>query len=168
MQICNATGLRIMNGRHDKDRAIGKFTCYNNNGSSVVNYLLTKYKNVDKLIEFYVGGANDYSKHVPIVFSIATKCNINEQYIKAPKIILKWRDESKADFIRCNSDNIAEMENIVNKMELNDCDINNVVNDFTNFLQSCSFQVFGKVIHDKGVHIARSPWFNDTYRKCKK
>ena len=167
LQICKETGLRIMNGRHDKDRAIGKFTCYNNNGSSVVDYLLTKYENFDKLIEFYVGDANEYSKHVPIVFSIATKCIINEQCIKAPKRILKWRDESKADFIRCISENIAEMENIVNKLEFNDCDINNVVNDFTNILHSCSFQVFGKVIHDKGVHIVRSPWFNDTCRKCK-
>ena len=60
-----------------------------------------------------------------------------------------------------------EMENIVNKMELNDCDINNGVNEFTNILHSCSFQVFGKVIHDKGVHIVRSPWFNDTCRKYK-
>ena len=39
LRICKETGLRIVNGRLHNDECIGNNTCYDNKGSSVVDYL---------------------------------------------------------------------------------------------------------------------------------
>ena len=40
LDTCISTGLRIVNGRHGMDNGIGKLTCNNSRGGSVVDYLL--------------------------------------------------------------------------------------------------------------------------------
>ena len=72
LHICKETGLRIVNGRLHNDERIGNYTCYNNKGSSVVDYLLMNHDNFDNVIDFMVCDANEYSKHAPITFSVKT------------------------------------------------------------------------------------------------
>ena len=51
IEFCKASGYRIMNGRVDKDNS-SNFTCFANNGNSVVDYALLRQENflmVEKL-----------------------------------------------------------------------------------------------------------------------
>ena len=40
LDMCKGTGLRIANGRLGSDFGVGKYTCFNRNGSSVIDYLI--------------------------------------------------------------------------------------------------------------------------------
>ena len=42
LDLCNSSGLRILNGRVGKDKHVGRFTCVKGNGRSVVDYVLSK------------------------------------------------------------------------------------------------------------------------------
>ena len=84
IHMCKETGLRILNGRHDMDQCVGKYTCFNHNGASVVDYLLTNFKNFKDVNYFCVGDLTQYSKHVPVIFKITAdvRCKKNTDVFK--------------------------------------------------------------------------------------
>ena len=63
INFCKSTGYRIANGRIGSDKENGNFTCYKPNGNSIVDYLLIKDKDFDKLSNFEIGELNEYSDH---------------------------------------------------------------------------------------------------------
>jgi hypothetical protein len=42
LEFCQASGLRILNGRCGEDNNFGKYTCINTQGSSVIDYVLCR------------------------------------------------------------------------------------------------------------------------------
>ena len=52
------------------DKKQGNFTCYKSNGNSIVDHLLVKEKDFDKLINFEIGELNEYSDHCFLSFKI--------------------------------------------------------------------------------------------------
>ena len=98
LQLCRETGLRVINGRHGDDCNIGIFTCFDNNGSSVVDYVLTYASNHHNIKHFSVEDVTEYSKHSPIVFKILTN-HVNITYDKSEcKKVLKWDLERRDDY----------------------------------------------------------------------
>ena len=61
--FCKSTGCRTANGRIGSDKENGHFTCYKPNGNRIVDYLLIKDKDFDKLSNFEIGELNEYSDH---------------------------------------------------------------------------------------------------------
>ena len=99
LHICKETGLRIVNGRLHNDECIGNYTCYNNRGSIVVDYLLTNYDNFDNVIDFMVGDANEYSKHAPISFSVKTNHTTHTARTTKIKNIIRLRSDRQDEYI---------------------------------------------------------------------
>ena len=52
------------------DKFVSKYTCFNHSGASVVDYLLTNFKNFKDVNYFCIGELTQYSKHVPVIFKI--------------------------------------------------------------------------------------------------
>ena len=73
LELCQATGLLIVNGRLFNDMNQGKFTFCSQVGQSTVDYLLTDLSNFDILSFFDVLDFNQFSDHSPILFRISTK-----------------------------------------------------------------------------------------------
>ena len=56
IEMCQSTDMKIMNGRLDKDKAIGAFTCYNKNGGkSAIDYAIASYELFTMVKGFEIG-----------------------------------------------------------------------------------------------------------------
>ena len=81
IKLCNNHSLRVANGQTPGDR-VGNYTCFNNGGASVVDYLLTEiplYKNID----FKVIPPEFDSKHA----ATATTFKISKLRIEKRKLL---------------------------------------------------------------------------------
>ena len=65
IKLCNNHSLRVANGGTPGDRG-GNYTCFNNGGASVVNYLLTEIPLHKNILDFKVLPPEFDSKHAPI------------------------------------------------------------------------------------------------------
>ena len=54
IDICIATGLKIVNGRFGKDEGTGRLTCHTYSGGSVIDYVLTESAYLTHLCNFEV------------------------------------------------------------------------------------------------------------------
>ena len=70
LNFCKMSSYRIPNGRLGKDRKQGNFTCYKPNCNSIVDYMLVKEKDFDKISDFKIGELNEYSDHSYLTFKI--------------------------------------------------------------------------------------------------
>ena len=68
--LCQSSGLRIVNGRYSLDKHVGKFTCYKDNGQSVVDYLLAQENLFNSLLLFEIGEKWPDSDHCPVTFHL--------------------------------------------------------------------------------------------------
>ena len=63
LEFCKATGLRVVNGRLGLDANVGKYTCVNTQGASVVDYVLCKQCFFKYIHKFAVHDPNIVSDH---------------------------------------------------------------------------------------------------------
>ena len=66
IDICVATGLKIVNGRFGKDEGTGRLTCHTYSGGSVIDYVLTESAYFTHLCNFEVWDPLLVSDHCPI------------------------------------------------------------------------------------------------------
>ncbi len=72
LDLCKESDLRIVNGRHSRDKGIGQYTFIRGNSKSVIDYLISQANNFDNILYFSVGVKPLESDHCPIVFKL--KC----------------------------------------------------------------------------------------------
>ena len=73
VDICKATGVVILNGRKTGE-LYGKYTCFQWNGSSTVDYVLVNENLYDNIVLFKVGKFISWiSDHCAIHFQISFK-----------------------------------------------------------------------------------------------
>ena len=70
LDLCKQTGLRILNGRFDKDKE-GNFTHVGSRGSSVVDYVIATQNLFNNISSFEVNAPNILSDHCSIKFSLS-------------------------------------------------------------------------------------------------
>ena len=73
LDFCKSSGLRIVNGRVNKNES-GNFTCFTQKGNSVVDYVLVKEDFLEQIADLNVGNINEFSDHAPI--QVAIKANL--------------------------------------------------------------------------------------------
>ena len=73
LELCQVTGLLIVNGRLFNDMNQGKFTFCSQAGQSTVDYLLTGLSDFEIVSIFDVLGFNEFSDHSSISFHLYTK-----------------------------------------------------------------------------------------------
>ena len=87
IEFCKSSGYRIMNGRVDKDNSCN-FTCFANNGNSIVDYALLRKENFCMVEKLRVGELCELSDHSPIEISLKTSyvSNRNESLFEVSEV----------------------------------------------------------------------------------
>ena len=124
LNFCQASGLRIMNGRIGSDSGIGKFTCVTENGCSVVDYVLRRPDLMKYFKSFTVEDPNICFDLCEINFSFCrSKYNDKEVYDDAFQHIeytYKWDMDGKEGFIQTLRSEIIQdrLNRITNALQL--------------------------------------------------
>ena len=167
LELCQATGLLIVNGRLFNDMNQGKFTFCSQVGQSTVDYLLTDLSNFDILSFFDVLNFNEFSDHSPVLFRISTEHQRNSTNdIETNNITRKivW-DKTKINEFRSKLMNSHDTFLEQNTDAQNE-PVDHVVQSLTRYLHDTAFDVFGKTScntnyapqHKK----VRNEWFDET------
>lgn len=169
-------GLQILNGRTLGD-SMGKFTCIQYGGSSVVDYLITspginKYVKYMSILPFTM-----YSDHKPLTLSLnfTTRVtnNLDLRFDKAP---LRYKHNSNSlrdlGIVLADTHLIEQCELIVNKSYTQDRNGTHQLNtDITNHLRTIGDKCLQTTKHLKPPNphgpSNNSPWFNQDLRKSK-
>ena len=70
IDLCKAASCQIVNGRLYDDFSIGKFTYCGSQGSSTIDYVISKESSFKLFSHFSVGDFNEFSDHAPIYFNL--------------------------------------------------------------------------------------------------
>ena len=144
LDFCRQSGVRVMNGRIGDDRGVGRYTCVQSNGSSVVDLVLCKQDMMSFFNYFTVDEPNILSDHCLIRFNIGklpmhsedSNFQIDRNSNMCSKY--KWKDDRKDLYIQsCRDNNIVEqlsfLSNDLNG-DISSGDINDNLNSFCNCL----------------------------------
>jgi hypothetical protein len=77
IELCKASGLRMLNGRVFKDKNIGKYTRVETTGCSVVDYVVCDAHASNCIVDFEVGPKMPESDHCPLIFALQSGTNVN-------------------------------------------------------------------------------------------
>ena len=100
LDLCKSTGLRICNGRYYNCKS-GAFNFVGNNGCSVIDYLLTRVCDFDRLTLFGIMEINAFSDHAPLQFAFKTYSDLNTNIEHAREAtFIRWDNIKAAEFKR--------------------------------------------------------------------
>ena len=165
LNICKEASLRIVNGRLGLDKQQGNFTYQSVLGKSVIDYVLLQPEMFDNVMHFAVHGIYTFSDHAPLQISFNIKKNpqVNSQNKTIHKLV--W-DRNRINCFRDSlSDNLVEIDLLVDRIENGNLNINDGVEIFGTILYNSADQVFGKNVMVKSGQSSStrkytSPWFN--------
>jgi hypothetical protein len=172
LSLCKATGLRILNGRHE-DGLANDFTYNGPFGLSVLDYLLSKCELFKYIQKFIVCNFTQYSDHAPLHFELKADiaCS-NTRDQGTPRNTFRWKQES-VDLcraaVRTNLDLLSSISNchIVTQKQMDDC-----VDSFTCTLNDIMSPFVKQGSHDHMYYkknatkrMEDKPWFDDTLKK---
>ena len=148
IDLCTATGLRILNGRKLGD-ITGKFTCFQYHGRSVVDYAIAN-RDIFNMIEYFKVHSfrGDISDHCKISLQLNNQNNtlLHKQTHKQNKTALSTQNTLPTKYYWDTSSPIAftkamestEISNIITtlneNLKHNIVNIDETVNQFTNIL----------------------------------
>lgn len=147
LDVCKETGLRIVNGRVGADRGIGKLTCHVRQGSSVVDYVLTRAEYFHNITEFDVCDINVHSDHCALRFKILGN-TINASIPPKGYKCYSWCKDHAAELCRkINSDYVQGKYNILRETgcSLTADGINRAVSIFTDTVNFVKWQILCSV-----------------------
>ena len=158
LDMCKGLDLSIINGRKTGN-IFGNFTCFQWNGNSVVDYLITSEQLFKKIPNFKVGEFIPWlSDHCPLNFSLelnkTKEIPLAKNMTDGPKHFI-WSDKSKNDFLNQLSkpDTIHQIEII---MTLYTNDTIKMVSSLTGILIKTAKEAKVKTVERK-KHCRKSP-----------
>ena len=167
LEMCKALDLCIVNGRKLGD-PFGKFTCFQWNGHSVADYLITSHDLFNQIRISKVGEFIPWiSDHCPITFELEiNSCpekNENREKnstLSSPKCFI-WSNEGLTKFR-----NALESPNIQGKLNsilaLDDTNPNQIVGTLSELLIDVAEKVKIKKAKKSSRDDRNPPWFNET------
>ena len=152
MELCQATGLLLANGRLLNDRDNGKFTFCSRQGQSTVDYLLLNFSDFNSLSHFDISDFTEHSDHAPVSFDIYLKSYMQEtpsEELAEDTISRKivWDNNKVTEFnqqLMNNHEHIQQMTS-----DLSNQPIDHEVKEFTQFIHDKAFDVFGTTYRSK-------------------
>ena len=166
--------MSIVNGRLGDDHGTGKFTCFNSQGASVIDYLLLNKSYFNVLNTFNVCDFNEYSDHAPLHVSIVctTVVNARDERSRSEEYV-KWSDEHKETYRSCLIGLLSEFNRLVMNNE-NDspANINNIVTSFTTLIRQVADPLCSRVVKKKPGFECKynddtNKWFDQECRQAK-
>ena len=145
LDMCISSNLSILNGQTFGDY-LGKFTCFQYNGNSVVDYCLVSDNLVHNILYFHVHDHNpllsDHARISTKLYASFMEETDDSDSIQCP-IKYSWKSESPLLFTKAlESDSIQEkINNFINyygsnKNTMDSKDINNLVDNFNDIVHS--------------------------------
>ena len=127
----------------DKDRSIGRMTCYTHNGESVVDYVLASQINFNIISDFEIGDFMEYSNHAPVSLSIKTFTDIQSD-VKHEHTSYNWKPEHKDAFINDITRDLPILNQIISDGIENDYEPDDIVTSSTKFITERANPYFQK------------------------
>ena len=162
LDICKATGMRVCNGRLDKNAT---YTYYGANGCSTIDYLLSNQYDWNRIKSMGTIRFNEFSDHAIVEFSIYTNTVLceNENVGRTSKV--KWNDEYTAEY---RSNLITLLPRFNDLLQSNEnMDVNQTVNDFVSLMNEATRPLFVREskVNKKTYFIRKNPcknkdWFD--------
>lgn len=169
LNLLKENNMQIYNGRLDD----GMCTYYNKGsnrtGSSLVDYIISNYKNVYYLNAFQVLEINEFSDHCAIHFEF--NCVFNKCTDDNDKTLNKvYWDSSKRKLLLSNLETKKHVfDEIVNKISNSANDFDENILKFSGEIYKCSFEIFGRRIKTSNKYVKhKNKWFDDSCKKMKK
>lgn len=165
LNICKESGLRIVNGRLGFDKGQGYFTYQSILGKSVIDYVLFPPEVFDDVTYFAVHDIFTFSDHAPVQVSLKSKRCITVENESCLTHKLVW-DKTRLDCFRSKlSDNLIDLDLLVDKIVHENVNIDDGVENFGVILYNNASQVFGqskttKIGQPSSPRKYTSPWFN--------
>ena len=157
IQICKDSELGIVNGRKGQDNGIGHFTFQDVQGRSVIDYALLASDFFDYVSDFVVYEMTSFSDHTPIELKITTNVKPDDAYgnIKVEKLL--WDKSNVICFRDVLSDNLVDLDLLVDRIVNGNLSIDYGVSNFCAILYNKAFEVFGqsKIIHNGRCYTQR-------------
>lgn len=175
LELCQATGLLLANGRLLNDRDNGKFTFCSRQGQSTVDYLLLNFSDFDSLSHFDISDFTEHSDHAPVSFDIYLKSYMQEtpsEELAEDTISRKivWDNNKVTEFnqqLMNNHEHIQQMTS-----DLSNQPIDHVVKEFTQFIHDKAFDVFGTTYRSKSCRSrpgkVNREWFDESCARAKR
>ena len=171
IDFCKSSGYCIMNGRVGNVNNTGDYTCYKENGASVVDYLICKPQCMHLIKDYTIIPKRAVSDHRPFSFALSCPAKIecdNAVLSGDTQLSYKW-DESKVQIYKNNLGG-TRCQEIQNQLMLDIIDPNLNCDD----LSDCFYNLIDTAI--KGTFVERgkrkvnpkfpnNKWFN---AECKK
>ncbi len=141
LDMCKSTNLRILNGRIGNSC---KHTFYAHNGSSVIDYLLTRECNFSLLSNFTVGDFNQWSDHAPLHFALYCN-NFSPNHETYTDVKYKWNSSLREQFRSGIITKLPAFNDIVENIDcLDRVSINDALDLFTTTIRSVADPLFSK------------------------
>ena len=162
LEICKSTGLRILNGRLLGD-SVGKFTCHQPSGSSVVDYGLVHHSLYSLVNYFKVHKFNImHSDHCQISFELKSWliCSDTDENLKKIPNRYIWTEISKemyANALRCE-DIQADINDIIHTKTNN---VNNLALKLNNIMHKAADRALKIRKYKSKKKRIQKKWFND-------
>ena len=172
LDLCRSSDYLIANGRKPGD-LFGKFSSMQWNGSAVVDYVITKVTNFERITELEVG---DFlpclSDHCPLKYRI--KLNLNKLTEAKNTIVMnelpprcRWNDTVRTSFLEALT---TEKNKAIFENKLRDTNLSpeNGISVLSSALLECSngnsLPIEGNKKRKKGKRPSDKPWFD---KECK-
>lgn len=165
LDLCKSSCIRIVNGR------IGdscKHTFYSHNGSSVIDYVLTKECNFSLLSKFTIGDFTEWSDHAPLHFSLYCN-NYSPSYETFSDVKYKWDNTLREQFRSGLITKLPVLNDIVENIDYTSrMSINSVLDRFTTTIRDIADPLFSKVFSysnkpsfDDNSCMKNADWFDN-------
>ena len=169
IDLCIASDIIILNGRTMGD-ILGKFTCYEYNGQSAVDYHVVSKSLFKDIIAMRVHNLMEYSDHTPIslilnVFGSRQVNQLRDRNNKYESVspVFKWDEDSKEKYLYAFSqpdvqNNIIEVLNMKSEI-ISQGYVDNMVCHINNiYIEVAKKSLSLKRSNRKNVHL-HQPWY---------
>ena len=150
LDLCKATGFRVVNGRLNNDR--GNYTYISSHGASTIDYLLTKECYFSDIHCFQVHDFNEWSDHSPVAFKLTYNDLVNSQSNSNNEhySFYKWSPDLKSEFRSKIISKLPELNNLIHTVNTRDrSSIDSVVTGFNEIIQDVTNPLFEKNLNFK-------------------
>lgn len=176
LDLCKATSMRIANGRLCADKAVGSYTFFSRNGSSLIDYLLLNHNDFDRITQFAIQSFTEFSDHAPLSFTIHARrqsvpgaSNGNGEHF-----YYRWDDTCNAEFRRGLISKLPELNTVLTNVSMHERDsVSHAVSSFVHVIRDVADPLFQRKHVVRTGIFTKSPvydcrWFDNDCRSRKR
>ena len=152
LDICKSNCIRVVNGRLCDDCSKGDFTFISHNGSSVIDYLLTKECNFSNISQFKILENNVFSDHSPVMFSLLHGV-VLPKHDTPVEVRVKWDSKRRDEFRSALIAQLPTLYHVTDNIDTSSIgSINSAVDKFTYCINSVATPFFSKSVKPNNDH----------------